>query len=331
MDSRVRIVDIANDLAVSVSTVSKALAGSREISPATIARVREHAKSLGYRPNGAARRLRAGKARTIGLLTHDSIGWQSLPVLLGAEDAFGAEQLSVLLSDSRGDPIRKKHHIRTLLEHGIDGIIALGRDTNDQPSLGNIGVPVVYAYGASADPNDFSLVPDEGDGARIAAEFLVNLGRRKIGHITGPSHYAAVQRRAAAAEQVLEANGLVIAGSAPLLGDWTEQWGRVAVEMLLRREPELDAVFCGNDTIARGVLEALTRLGRKVPSDIAVIGYDNWAVIAAGAHPALTSIDLNLDALGRAAAAALVDMINGKKLSGVEHLPCSLVVRDSTG
>jgi LacI family transcriptional regulator len=327
---RVRIVDLAADLQVSISTVSKALAGSSEISEATRSRVQGRASELGYRPNGAARRLRTGRTRAIGLLRPDSIGWQSLPVLLGAEEAFGAEETAVLLSDGRGDPVRTRHHIRTLLDHGIDGIIALSHSTDDQASLGQVGVPVVYAYGASDDPDDFSVVPDESEGARRAVELLIGLGRTRIGHVAGPSSYAATKRRAKAADQALRARGLQFAGGRPLSGEWSEHWGRVGTEMLLEREPALDALFCGNDTIARGALDALARRGRSVPGDVAVIGYDNWEAIAAGSSPALSTVDMNLREVGKTAAQSLASLIGGQQLRGTRRLETSLVVRQST-
>ncbi|QHC60741.1 substrate-binding domain-containing protein [Rathayibacter sp. VKM Ac-2760] len=327
---RVRIVDVAADLGVSISTVSKALTDSPEISSETRARVRARADELGYRPNGAARRLRTGRMRAIGLLSHDSIGRQSLPVLLGAEEAFGVDQTAVLLSDGRGDPVRVQHRVRAFLEHGIDGIIMLGGSTDEQPSLGEVGVPVVYAYGQSSSPEDYSVVPDEAEGAAAAVELLVGLGRRAIGHITGPTSYAATQRRAVAAQRVLASYGLAFSGGKPLSGEWTEHWGRVAADLLLRRAPETDAIFCGSDVIARGVLDAVQRHGRSVPNDIAVIGFDNWESWAAGSNPSLTTVDMHLGTVGRRAAEALVSAIEKHPKSGVLLTECSLVIRQST-
>jgi LacI family transcriptional regulator len=327
---RTRLVDLAADLQVSVSTVSKALADSSEISPETRARVRSRAVELGYRPNGAARRLRTGTTHAIGLVSYDGIGWQSLPVLLGAEEAFGSEETAVLLSDGRGDPDRTRHHIRTLLDHGIDGLISLAPSTDDQASLGALGVPVVYAYGASDGLTDYSVVPDEAKGAREAVELLVGLGRTRIGHVSGPGAYAATRRRARAAGDVLRAHGLDFAGGRPLLGDWTEQWGRAGAEILLERVPDLDALFCGSDAIARGALDMLARRGRSVPGDVAVIGYDNWEALAAGSEPALTTVDMNLRMVGWSAAKGLARLIGGEKLRGIVRLDSALVIRGST-
>ena len=117
-----------------------------------------------------------------------------------------------------------------------------------------------------------------------------------------------------------------------LNGPWSEHWGREAVKRLFdgkRTAP--DALFCGNDQIARGAIDALRERGRSVPQDVAVVGFDNWQVMAEAARPALTSVDMNLDALGRAAGECLLDMIGGKKVTGARRLPCTLVVRGSCG
>ncbi|KQS66706.1 LacI family DNA-binding transcriptional regulator [Modestobacter sp. Leaf380] len=325
----VRLSDVAQAAGVSVGTVSKALGSSNDVSMATRDRLRALAAEMGYRPNGNARRLRSGYSRTVGMLTSDSVGRFSTPVLLGAGDAVGAEGMSVLLCDSRGDDIRKRHHLHTLLEHGIDGLITLASTTDDQPSLGDIGVPVVYAYGASTDPADFSVVPDEDAGAATAVEHLLALGRRRIAHVTGPVDFAATRRRAAAVERTLTAQGLQLVPPGPLLGDWTEQWGRVATDMVLRAG-EVDAVFCGSDAIARGVTDALRDRGLRIPQDVAVVGYDNWEAMTTGSRPPLTSIDPDLEAVGQTAARALLEAVQGTPRAGVQRLPTRLVLREST-
>ena len=109
-------------------------------------------------------------------------------------------------------------------------------------------------------------------------------------------------------------------------------WGREAVGVLLDRNPKIDAIFCGSDQIARGAVDALRDLGVRVPDDIAVVGFDNWQIIAAATRPPLTTIDMNLHELGRQAGLRLLDMIAGKaQKSGIIRLPCSLVVRKSCG
>ena len=117
-----------------------------------------------------------------------------------------------------------------------------------------------------------------------------------------------------------------------LSGPWSEAWGREAVAKLFAgKRAAPDALFCGNDQIARGAIDALRELGRAVPEDVAVVGFDNWEVMAEGARPALTSVDMNFDALGREAGESLLAMMAGRTETGVRRVPCTLKVRRSCG
>jgi LacI family transcriptional regulator len=100
---------------------------------------------------------------------------------------------------------------------------------------------------------------------------------------------------------------------------------------VLRREPAIDAIFCGSDQIARGVADALREAGRRIPDDIALVGYDNWDVFAAAGRPPLTTVDMRLEQLGQHAARRLLAAIGGEPSRGLEQLPCRLVIRESTG
>ncbi len=329
--SATTLTDVARLAGVSVATASKALNGRSQVRAETRARVIEAAERLSFLPNALARGLIAGRTGTVGLLTSDLEGRFSIPILLGAEDAFGADRTSVFLCDARDDAIREQHHIRALLSRRIDGLIVVGARPDPRPSLGrSLPVPVVYAYSPSQDPEDLSLVTDNVGGGRLAVEHLISRGRRHIAHITGDVTYSAASDRVVGATAALEAAGLTLAGGDVLFGEWSEAWGRGATRLLLERAPEVDAIFAGSDQIARGVLDALHELGKRVPTDIAVIGYDNWEVLARNSRPPLTSIDLGLEDLGRVAAQRLSAAIDGKLEGGVEVLPNRLVVRAST-
>jgi LacI family transcriptional regulator len=128
----------------------------------------------------------------------------------------------------------------------------------------------------------------------------------------------------------LEATGLELAGGQVRFGSWTEAWGRAATHTLLDQMPDLDAILCGSDQIARGVLDALRDRGVDVPAQVAVMGFDNWDVLTSGARPQLTSVDMNFEMLGRRAAQRVFDAIGGTSTVGVETMPCRLVVRGST-
>ncbi|BCY14148.1 LacI family transcriptional regulator [Actinoplanes sp. L3-i22] len=293
--------------------------------PETRLRVRQAADQLGFVVNAAARSLQTGRTYTVGMITTDTIGRFSIPLLIGAEDALGAGQMSVFLCDARDDPIREQYYLRTLLGRKVDGIIVTGRRTQARAPIGaELPVPVVYAFISSTDPRDCSVVPDEADGARRAIRHLLDTGRRRIAHVTGPEHHHSAQVRAAAAGAEAEL-------AAPVLyGEWTEAWGRQAAGMLVSGGVDFDAVFCGNDQIARGVGEGLREAGRDVPGSVALVGFDNWDVMVDASRPALTSVDMDLEGIGRTAAEVLLAAINGDPAHGPITRPCRLVPRGST-
>ncbi|WP_306205241.1 LacI family DNA-binding transcriptional regulator [Actinoplanes sp. RD1] len=323
--------DVARLAGVSVATASKALNGRSEVHPDTRQRVIEVAARISFTPNTVARSLLAGQTGTVGLLTNDLEGRFSLPILMGAEDAFGTGKVSVLLCDARGDAIRERHHLQALLGRRVDGLIVVGSSTDPRPSLGQeLPVPVIYAYAASADPGDASLVPDNVGGGRLVVEHLVATGRRRIAHISGDSGYLAARERAEGVTRALADAGLPLAGDQVFYGNWTEAWGRTAAQALLAQHPGVDAVVCGSDQVARGVLEVLRERGVAVPGQVAVTGFDNWEILSADSRPPLTTVDMGLEALGRRAAERLFAAMEGRPATGEERLPCRLVVRGST-
>jgi LacI family transcriptional regulator, galactose operon repressor len=324
--------DVAALAGVSPGTVSKALNGRGQLRPETRRRVVRAAQDLGFHANMLARNLAEGRTYTVGVLTADSFGRFTIPVMLGAEDALGAGQISVLLCDGRGDRIREQHYVRTMLARRVDGIIVTGRTTDPRPSLGrDLPIPVVYARARSDDPDDLSLLHDDRQGAELAVSHLLATGRSHIAHITGPDRHLAARDRAEGATAALRAAGAGLVLDEPLFGEWSERWGREAASILLRRGARFDGVFCGSDQIARGVADALREAGRLVPEEVGIVGVDNWEVMAEGCRPPLTTIDLNLTELGHIAASKLLRAIEGQPLErGVQLLPCRLVTRQST-
>ena len=323
LDRIATIRDVAALAGVSVGTASKALNDRGTLRAETRQRVREAAERLGFQANAAARTLNTGRTYTVGMITTDSIGRFSIPLMLGAEDALGAGQMSVLLCDARDDPIREQYYLRTLLTRRVDGIIVTGRRAQARPPLGvGLPVPVVYAFVSSTDPADCSVVPDEAGGAAKALEHLLAIGRRRIVHVTGPEHHSSAQVRASAV-----ADALI---RPTLWGEWSEAWGRQAGAMLLAEGARFDAVFAGSDQIARGVVDTLRAAGRRVPEDVAVIGFDNWDVMVTASQPPLSSVDMDLEGLGSAAANLLLAAINGEPATGRHVRPCRLVLRGST-
>jgi LacI family transcriptional regulator len=328
---RATLTDVAAAAGVSVGTASKALSGTGRMRPETRQRVLEAVRAVDFRPNHLAQSLHTGRTWTVGLMTTDGIGRFSTPVLLGAEDALGAGKISVLLCDTRGDAIREQHHLQNLMDRRVDGIIVTGRRTDPRPPLSGIhdGVPVVYALSPSTDPADISVVSDDAHGCRLAIDHLLGTGRTRVAHISGPAHHAAAADRAAWTEQYLTESGLRLATGKPHFGDWSEAWGRRATEAILRTAPDTDAIFCGNDQIARGATDTLRERGISVPDQVAVLGYDNWDTMALAARPPLTTIDIDLTGIGRAAALHLLAAIDNNPAPGLHTTPPRLVLRES--
>jgi LacI family transcriptional regulator len=325
------LTDVARLAGVSVATASKAINGRDDVRAATRQRVLEAAELLSFAPNALARGLLGGRTGTVGLLTSDLEGRFSIPILMGAEDAFGAGQVSVFLCDARGDAIRERYHVRALLSRRVDGLIVVGSRTDPRPPLaGPIPVPVVYVYAPSANPDDISITVDNVGGGRLAIEHLLACGRRNIAHITGEAGYQAARDRADGARDALADAGLTMLGGKPYFGSWDETWGRAAAHIVVEAHPEVDAIFCGSDQIARGVLESLRDLRRDVPGSIAVTGFDNWEAVAAHSRPRLTSVDMNLEHLGAAAGRRLFAAIDGGEPLTSDQLPGRIVMRDST-
>jgi LacI family transcriptional regulator len=326
----VTLKDVAQLAGVSIATASKALNGRDQVHPETRNRVLDVAKRISFVPNSLAQGLLAGQTRTVGLLTNDLVGRFSIPVLMGAEDAFGTGKISVLLCDARGDSIRETYHLDALIGRRVDGLIVVGSSTDVRPSLGSLPIPVVYAYAPSDDPRDLSLVPDNAGAGALAVKHLLETGRTRIAHITGEEGFLAARDRADGVVAAMKAAGLNLVGDEVRYGNWTESWGRAATRTLLDQHPEVDAVLCGSDQIARGALDAIREANRSVPEDIAVAGFDNWDVVVTGARPQLTSVDMDLESLGRTAAERLFAAMGGSNHAGTESLPCRLVVRGST-
>lgn len=353
----VRITDVAALAGVAPSTVSKALNNTGSLRESTRAKVREAADRLGFVPDATARSLSARRSFTVGLLSTDSAGRFSLPVVLGAENALVGGELSALLATARHDPVREQHHVRALVARRVDGIIVTGRTTEPREPI-RVPMPVVYAFAPSADPDDASVVPDDATGMRLLVEHLVALGRRRIAYVGGRAEQAASTLRHDTLVAELAARGLELVGP-PLYGDWSEQWGRRAVDLILARRdlvaaprsggasPDLttghqispgepggpgrvDAIVFASDQVARGGCDRLRERGLRVPEDVAVTGYDDWEVMSLASRPPLTTVDMQLERLGQRAAELLIAAIEGEPARGVEHLAPRLVVRAST-
>jgi LacI family transcriptional regulator len=328
------IRDVARASNVSIGTVSKALNNNGSLRQETRDRIATAAEAIGYRPNDLAQSLHRARSMTVGILSNDSFGRFSFPIVEALERRLFDQGIAVFMCNATDDPMRERRHIDQLLGKRVDGLVVTARRADRrapvEPSARDL--PVVYVFSQVENPDALCLLPDDEGGARLAVSHLAALGRRRIAHITGPERFEAVRLREIGWRKSLSEAGLKVSADNCRPGHWSEAWGREAARNLMsRRRAMPDALFCGNDQIARGAVDALREMGFAVPADVAVVGFDNWGVMTDAARPALTSVDMNLEVLGREAGASLLEMMGGRALKGVRRLPCSLVIRDSCG
>jgi LacI family transcriptional regulator len=326
--------DVARLAGVSISAASKALNASGRLSAETRARVLAAAKALDYRPNDLAHSLHRARSMTVGILSTDSFGRFTFPIVEALERRLSDQGIAIFMCNATDDPSRERRHIDQLLGKRVDGLVVTARRVDRRQPIEPAprGLPVVYVFSYVDNPGALCLLPDDEGGAKLAVSHLARLGRKRIAHITGPRHFEAVRLRERGWRAALDEAGLSVLEAKCRSGRWSESWGREAVETLFRDDRGApDALFCGNDQIARGAADGLREMGFSVPEDVAIVGFDNWNVMTEATRPPLTSVDMNLSELGSEAGAALLQMIAGRPISGLRRLPCSLVIRASCG
>lgn len=320
------IRDVAKAAGVSISTASNALNGTGRTNAETREKVKRIADELGFRPNALARGLLMKRSHAIGMLTNDTYGRLTLPMAAGVSEILVDHGVSLFLCATNNDPRLAKLHLDALLDRQVDGIIftATRIDLEPPPELLKLRVPVIYAF-AQGPADSVSFHPDDAQGARVAVQHLQSLGRTRIVHITGEENYLAARIRAHAYEDLVGPSGQV------MFGEWSEEWGHSAIDEIYSQSgPKPDAIFCGSDEIARGVIDALRDRGISIPDDVAVVGFDNWEVVSKQTRPPLTTIDMQLKEIGHRAGLAILGLSRQEKLEpGIVRLPCSIFKRNS--
>ncbi|GAA2825286.1 LacI family DNA-binding transcriptional regulator [Kribbella solani] len=326
----ITLSDVAAAAGVSLSTASKALNGTDRISAATRQHVRTTADQLGFRHNALARSFARGRSQTIGVLTHRASNPFTRVVLATAATELGAKEQAILLYDARIDDHDVTESILQLRARRIDGVIVIGTGTSfPTPSLtSRFDVPVIYAFTYTENPDDVTITSDDDAIGRIAIQHLLSKGRRKIAHITAEPHDNAAVKRAASAKEMLAEAGL--AWAAPVrFGRWREDWGAEAAAAVLAESPDVDAIFCGSDAIARGAERAVRAAGRDVPGDVSLIGVDNWEQLMHDQRTSrhLTTVDVGLEEIGRQVAAQLLEP---DPKPGIQYVAPQIVTAETT-
>ena len=226
------IHDVARRAKVSVGTVSKALNNKGRLRQETRERIIAAAKDLGFRPNDLAQSLHRARSMTVGILSTDSFGRFSFPIVAAIERRLFDHGVAVFMCNATDDPLRERRHIDQLLGKRVDGLVVTARrvDRREPIEPAVSGLPVVYVFSRVEHPDAFCLLPDDEGGAKLAVRHLAALGRRRIASITGPERFEAVRLRERGFRAALAEAGLPVLPSLP--GRWSEAWGREAAQTL---------------------------------------------------------------------------------------------------
>ncbi|MFH9082931.1 LacI family DNA-binding transcriptional regulator [Streptomyces sp. NPDC017673] len=326
---------VAARAGVGRATVSRVINGSPKVSARSRAAVEQAIAELGYVPNRAARSLATRRTDAVALVVPDAeTRLFSEPyfsgIIRGVSTGLAGAGMQLLLVLT-GDENEDGRLAAYLAAHRVDGVLmmAVHRDDTLPDRLEELAVPTVLA-GRRSDRERLGHVrADNRGGARLAVRHLLAGGRRSIGTITGPLDMDVARARLDGYREALREAGVAVADDLIAAGDFTEEGGRVAMRELLRRRPDLDAVFAASDVMASGAVLELRAAGRRVPHDVALIGFDD-SIVARHIDPPLTSVRQPLEEMGRTMASLLLEEIAHRGTGQREVvLPTELVVRGS--
>lgn len=331
--TRPTLVDVAREAGVSRATAARVLADATNVDARMTAAVMKAVDALGYETNSVGRSLRGGRAGAIALIVpfHDLDNLRGAfftSVLKGAADElYAAQYQPILIPADHPDIDRIPRFLRS---RSVDGAIAILQHEITQLAVTLIESPVPVAWvgrpGSALAPEAIVIDSDNYGGGALAARTLVEAGRRRLGIIAGPFDVLAAGERVRGWRDELTRLG--VESSALAHGEFSLESGSAAMARMLEREPDLDGVFVSSDLMAVGALRVLQASGRRVPSDVSVIGFDD-VIIATTVNPPLTTIRQPLGEMGRVAAQTVLTIVRGGTVDRRPVLSTNLVIRES--
>ena len=336
MGMRPRLKDIAQDLNLSVVTVSKVLRDHPDIGRDTRERVLRRMRELNYRPNLAARALVTGRTYAIGLIVPDLVHPFFGQVAKALSAVLRANHYSLMLSSSDGDPQLEQQEIDQLLSRGVDVlVVASAQKRGDMfRSLQQQKTPFILIDRKFEDVSTHFVGVDDIEAGRLATQHLLAVGRRRLAHICGPEVSTGMgrlggYREVLAAKRIPVRPETIIPRENP--DDAGESSGYDAMQRLLQLKPRPDGVFCYNDPTAMGAMKAVLDAGLRVPEDVAVVGCGNVAYADFLRIP-LTSVDQHSAQIGKRAGKLALSLLDNppKRWKQVVLRP-ELIERASTG
>jgi LacI family transcriptional regulator len=323
--------DVCRRARVSSATVSRVLNGSPLVAPATRERVRRAMAALDYHPSQAARSLASARSRTLAVLFPGIASGFYSEVLCGMDEVASEHEYHLLIAFSHGPEDQERLFIRCLRERRADALVVLNLNLPDElaRTAAQQATPIVFVDRPVPGQKGCWVGIDNATGARLATQHLLDRGYRRIAVITGPRDSYDAQQRLAACQATLQRAGPSLEPSLVWQGAFTEESGAAAMERWLRAgRPLPEAIFATNDAMALGAWRVLKEHGRRVPQDVALVGFDDCE---SARHLDLTTVRVPMRQMGRVAVELALARIQKQEPAKAQRLvPTTLVVRQST-
>ncbi len=329
----VTIREVARDAGVSIATASRALNRDDLVAPETRDRVRAAAARLHYTPHGGARSLITNRTHTIGVLLPDLYGEFFSEVMRGIDQTAQLEGYQCIVSSARHSGPTLEAALRAMRGR-VDGLVLMSPEFTGELSRRALpaGFPVVLLNCPPSETPHNAINVENYEGAYSMVRHLASLGHQRIAILTGEAGNFDATERLRGYRAALADSGLPVLDELIVPGDFSEAAGAAGAQTLLRLQPRPTAIFAANDGMAIGALFALREAGLRVPDDIAIGGFDDIPM-ARYVEPALSSVHVDISALGERATAALVSELRhpGRRALIRETATTTLVVRRSCG
>lgn len=324
----VTIQDVAKTAGVSVSTVSRVLNGKVDVASDTQDRILAVIDDLGFTTNLAARSMRSHKKNLVGLIMPDIAYPFAIEVMKGVNRAIAESEFDLLVyttGDVRksGRAFHEQKYVSLLTNSISDGVIIVA------PVAGefNIDAPIVSIDPLASNPNYPAVHATNYQGALEAMAYLLGLGHKRIGYISGRAELESSNRRLKGYREGLEKAGIPIDAELIASGDYTTETGVSGARQLLARDQPPTAIFASNDQMAMGVFQVAEEMGLRIPDDLSVVGFDN---ITESKYMGLTTVDQFISEMGYVATQMLIRLINGTQLEDQTYqMQTQLVIRNS--
>jgi DNA-binding LacI/PurR family transcriptional regulator len=330
------IKDLARELKLSPSTISRALRNHPDISSKTKKRVVSLADKLDYHPDSIAQSLQTKKTKTIGVIVPEIKQPFFAAAINGIEELAYAAGYTIIVCQSNETADREVLVARSLGSHRVAGLlVSLSRDTQNLDHfkvLQRRGVPIVFFDRVSNDIEASKVVVDDYKGAFDVVEHLIKSGYKRIAHLAGPKNLSISKFRLKGYMDALQQGNLPFNDSMVVYGGLDDTDGIIGFQKLLNLESLPDAIFAVNDPVATGAFVMIKEHGLKIPDDIALAGFSNTYMTSL-LDPPLTTVEQPSYEIGKTAAQLLMEQINSKDENFVPKfivLKTSLIVRGST-